>query len=280
MMFTQTNVLTKVLLNETIPQQEDVIAGILSGSEVMVVQSMPKNGKSIMASQIGMAIAAGKSVCGMECNQGKVLYVNLEQSPELFMSRLQNLAKKLLYSEKDLENLHILNLQGWCQKESYRRMRESIIESLPYEILLKRIAAELKKTKYKAVIIDSINSLLIDDETDPNGIFHFYHLLQNSICEKYQCAAVLVRTHIIQYDENNFPLPDYITDFIPSLADSVLTFHIPKEYVSAPPKTVTYEMIFDVRSFPRYPVQRVWFANGVFSPKASNGISMIGRISK
>ena len=66
-----------------------VLEGLIEAGDQVVLAGAPKAGKSLMASQIALAVASGGKFLGWRApNQRKVLYVNLELRPKRYGRRL------------------------------------------------------------------------------------------------------------------------------------------------------------------------------------------------
>lgn len=169
-----------------------------------ILAGKPKLGKSWLALQIALAIAAGGMALGKKVTQGPVLYLALEDSPR----RLQERMKK----------------QGWTT-------------GLPAEFLPlgqfvnqigdlrngggERMARQIEVKGYRMVVIDTLSRAVLGDQNDVQEMTVALTPLQE-IAHKLNCGVVVIDHHRKSSDVS----PDAITDILGStgkgaMADTV-----------------------------------------------------------
>jgi RecA-family ATPase len=119
-----------------------VLEGLIEAGDQVVLAGAPKSGKSLMASQIALAVASGGKFLGWKApTQRKVLYVNLELRPKRFGRRLiaqvggaRHLSHHTnLLTINDLRTLDILN--PTLRDEFAELVRSENIELVIWDVL-------------------------------------------------------------------------------------------------------------------------------------------------
>lgn len=91
----------------------EVIEGTLRLRDVMMISGSSKSGKSFLLIELALAIASGRTWLGRRCNQGAVLYLNMEIPDGGFSHRLENVRNAMDISLEEVRNnLFVLNLRG------------------------------------------------------------------------------------------------------------------------------------------------------------------------
>lgn len=153
-----------------------LIEGFLSlGSNMLVGKS--SQGKSILATQLAVAVSTGKEFLGRKVKQGKVLYHTSDEPEKLLKFRLntQELAKSP-YASNFLPLIRDLDMNRW---------------SINY---LDGLEEQIKKHKPKLVVIDSLRSAIAQPmgikETDEE--IGQYLVALKDVCEQHNVALLLI----------------------------------------------------------------------------------------
>lgn len=119
-----------------------VLEGLIEAGDQVVLAGAPKAGKSLMASQLALAVASGGKFLGWRApTQRKVLYVNLELRPKRFGRRLiaqvggaRNLSRHTnLLTINDLRTLDIID--PLRREEFAELVRSEGIELVIWDVL-------------------------------------------------------------------------------------------------------------------------------------------------
>lgn len=123
------------LINEIMPKGFFFLAG------------PPKIGKSILTLQMVSSIVTGQKFLGFDVDQGRVLYITLEDNVRRIKKRLQNMG---LYTMKGMENLEIEERWDYLNKGG-----------------LGKLLLKLTKKKYALCVMDTYaKSFLLKDNND------------------------------------------------------------------------------------------------------------------
>ena len=136
------------------PLKPELIEGILRQSHKMIIASTSKAGKTFILIELAVAIAEGMTWIGHRCNQGKVLYINMELDGASFLHRVKDIYGKLgMNHDNHVRNIEIWNLRG---------VGKTLSELAP--IIINR----MRDNGYLAVMIDPLYKVMEGDENS-NG---------------------------------------------------------------------------------------------------------------
>ena len=140
--------------NNLPPLKPELIQGILRQSHKMIVASTSKAGKTFILIELAVAIAEGMNWIGHRCNQGKVLYINMELDGASFLHRIKDIYNKMgMNHDNHVRNIEIWNLRG---------VGKTLSELAP--IIINR----MRDNNYLAVMIDPLYKVMEGDENS-NG---------------------------------------------------------------------------------------------------------------
>lgn len=169
------------LLEEDPELADELIEGILRQGHKMIIAGPSKAGKSFLLIELATAIAEGDEWIGHQCQQGKVLYLNLEVDRASFYHRMDDVYKAkgidISKSEGHANNIDIWNLRG---------------KVLPLEKLSDRLIQRCKENNYKAIILDPIYKVQSGDENSAGDIAKFTNELDKIVSE---LSASLIYCH-------------------------------------------------------------------------------------
>lgn len=163
----------KDILSKDFPPMPWIVPGILAPG-LAFLYGKPKLGKSWLTLQLTLSILTGGKVFGKDVEQGRVLYLALEDSER----RLQDRMKK----------------QGWPSSEGvdfmlYEAFREQI-GSLN-DAGGKRLLAFVESQKYRVVIVDTFSRALMGDQLDASEMTAAISPIQQSALSR-DIAVVIV----------------------------------------------------------------------------------------
>jgi hypothetical protein len=131
------------LLNDDIPEPDQVIEGVLDKSTLALFGSSSKSFKTWVTLHVAVAVACGWPWFGLKCRKGRVLYLNFELSRKRLQQRLRAISEKMGVEIGD--GIHIVHLKG--------------INVRP-ESLMRWLILQGKLRDYALVIIDPLYSML------------------------------------------------------------------------------------------------------------------------
>lgn len=140
------------------PLKPELIHGILRRGHKMMLASASKAGKTFALIELAVAIAEGRPWLGYQCEQGNVLYLNMELDEASFDHRFKSVYSAYGINDRHAGSIDIAHLRG---------RTSSLNELVP------RILRTTKNRDYSAVIIDPIYKLGIGDENAADQITTF-----------------------------------------------------------------------------------------------------------
>lgn len=156
-----------------LPLKEELIHGILRQKHKMILVGSSKAGKSFSLIQLAVCIAEGQSWLGHKCEQGRVLYINLEIDEASFEHRIEK-----VYEAMDLRPsglLEVVTLRG--QKVNIDELTDRIPQGI-----------------YAAIIIDPFYKFGVEDENAAGPIGEFCRKLDR-MSEKTGASVVYCHHH-------------------------------------------------------------------------------------
>lgn len=157
-----------------------LIDEVLRKGHKMLIAGPSKAGKSFLLIELCCAIAEGRQWLDWQCEQGKVLYVNLELDRASCLHRFKDVYQALGWNAEHLNNIDIWNLRG---------------KSVPMDKLAPKLIRRAAKKDYVAVIIDPIYKVITGDENSADQMSAFCNQF-DKICTEFiviicQTAAAL-----------------------------------------------------------------------------------------
>ncbi|WP_166083122.1 AAA family ATPase [Erysipelothrix anatis] len=135
-----------------------LIHNVLRQGHKMLIAGPSKAGKSFALIEMSIAIAEGKRWLNWQCEQGRVLYVNLELDRASALHRFKDVYNALGLPPTNIGNIEIWNLRG---------------KTSPMDKLTPKLIRRSAKRKYTAVIIDPIYKVLTGDENSADQMAYF-----------------------------------------------------------------------------------------------------------
>lgn len=187
-------------INDDLPDPEDfttlwedlpelapeLIQGILRKGHKMLLSGGSKTGKSMLMIQLAIAIASGGHWLGKVCEQGKVLYVNLEIDRASFARRIAAACeKRSIDPDKIQHNLIVWNLRG---------------HSTSLDKLAPKLIRRCAKENFTAVIIDPVYKVMMGDENKAGDMAAFCNQF-DKIATQLNCAVIYVH-HFSKGDQD------------------------------------------------------------------------------
>lgn len=157
----------------------ELIHGVLRQGHKMLLAGASKAGKSFALIELSIALAEGREWLGWSCEQGKVLYVNMELDPASAFHRFKDVYEGLGYPPKHVNNIDIWNLRG---------------NTVPMDKLAPKLIRRAEKQDYIAVIIDPIYKVLTGDENSAEDMAHFTNQF-DKIASQLKSAVIYCHHH-------------------------------------------------------------------------------------
>ena len=176
------------VMKDPTPQPE-VIRGLLRKSHKMLLTGASKAGKSMLLMELATAMAYNKPWLGFTCQQGRVLYINLEIDPISCQNRFFKIGKALQITDAarkaNKENLVVWNMRG--QLETV----QSLCDKVSWFIT---VYEQYKKDHFDMVIIDPLYMVIDGNENDAGDIKRTFNYLE-AIAARTGCSVVVCHHH-------------------------------------------------------------------------------------
>lgn len=156
-----------------------LIAGVLRRGHKMLLAGPSKAGKSFALIELCCALAEGRNWFGWPCEQGRVLYVNLELDRASCLHRFCDVYAALGWPPENLRNIDVWNLRG---------------KSVPMDQLAPKLIRRAAKKAYSAVIIDPIYKVITGDENSADQMAAFCNQFDR-VCTELGCAVIYCHHH-------------------------------------------------------------------------------------
>ena len=159
----------------------ELIGGVLREGCKMIITGESKAGKTCLSQNLAVCIAEGKPWLGkFKCEQGKVLYINLEVEAASLSLRFRSMyrAMEIEPTEKGAENIVQLNLRG---------------HAAPMDKLAPKIISRCRREgPYKAIILDPLYKVQQGDENSAEAIIKFCNALDRIA---HETGAAVIYDH-------------------------------------------------------------------------------------
>jgi len=159
----------------------ELIGGILREGCKMIITGESKAGKTCLSQNLAVCIAEGMPWLGkFPCEQGKVLYINLEVEAASLFYRFKAMYKAMdmKISKAGGDNIQLWNLRGYAA---------------PMEKLAPKIIRRCRNSgPYKAIIIDPLYKVQQGDENSAEAIMSFCNALDKIA---HETGAAIIYDH-------------------------------------------------------------------------------------
>ena len=161
------------------PLSPPLIDGVLRQGHKMLIAGPSKAGKSFALIELAISIAEGREWFGWPCQQGRVMYVNLELDPASCLHRLRDVYEAQKLTPNNIKNIDVWNLRG---------------RSVPMDRLAPKLIRRARSKGYIAVIIDPIYKIITGDENSADQMARFCNQF-DKVCTELNCAVIYCHHH-------------------------------------------------------------------------------------
>lgn len=157
----------------------ELIGGILREGNKMIITGESKAGKTCLSQELAVCIAEGKPWLGkFKCEQGKVLYMNLEVEEASLFYRFKTIYEANGWKiGENAHNIHPWNLRG---------------KALPLDKLADKVIRRCRGQHYKLIILDPLYKVQQGDENSAEAISTFCNALDKIA---HETGAAIVYDH-------------------------------------------------------------------------------------
>ena len=157
----------------------ELIGGILREGNKMIITGESKAGKTCLSQELAVCIAEGKPWLGkFKCEQGKVLYMNLEVEEASLFFRFKTIYEANGWEiGENAHNIHPWNLRG---------------KALPLNQLADKVIRRCRGQHYKLIVLDPLYKVQQGDENSAEAISTFCNALDKIA---HETGAAVVYDH-------------------------------------------------------------------------------------
>ena len=155
----------------------ELIPGILRKGRKMMIVGASKTGKSMLLSELAIAIAEGGTWLGRQCSRGRVLYVNLEIPEDTFWNRILDIYER--QGRRASNDLTVWNLRGYATQ---------------MDRLTPKLIRRAKKLNPDVVIVDPIYKVLTGDENSAEQMARFCNEF-DKLCTQLNASTIYCHHH-------------------------------------------------------------------------------------
>lgn len=157
----------------------ELIGGILREGNKMIITGESKAGKTCLSQELAVCIAEGKPWLGkFKCEQGKVLYMNLEVEEASLFYRFKTIYEANGWKiGENAHNIHPWNLRG---------------KALPLNKLADKVIRRCRGQHYKLIILDPLYKVQQGDENSAEAIIAFCNALDKIA---HETGAAVIYDH-------------------------------------------------------------------------------------
>ena len=156
-----------------------LIEGVLRQGHKMLLAGPSKAGKSFALIELCVAVAEGGRWFGLQCAQGRVLYVNLELDRASCLTRFKDVIEAMGARPSCVGNVDVWNLRG---------------KSKPMDQLAPSLIRRALKTRPIMVVIDPIYKVITGDENSAEQMAKFCNNFDR-VASEIGCAVVYCHHH-------------------------------------------------------------------------------------
>lgn len=156
-----------------------LIDGVLRQGHKMLLAGPSKAGKSFALIELCVAVAEGERWLGFQCEQGRVLYVNLELDRASCMHRFRDVVEAMGADPACAERIDVWNLRG---------------KSKPMDQLAPSLIRRALKSRPIMVVIDPIYKIITGDENSADQMARFCNQF-DKVATEIGCAVVYCHHH-------------------------------------------------------------------------------------
>jgi hypothetical protein len=114
-------------LADDIPDDREIIRGVLTARSKGVLSGCSKAGKTWLLIDAGVSVSQGMPFLGLETTQGRVLFINMELKPRTFQKRLRAVLEAKGIAG-NLAGFDVMHLRG--RKVSYETLLPALIDTV------------------------------------------------------------------------------------------------------------------------------------------------------
>lgn len=175
------------LANRPLRERRWILPGLIPEGKVTLMYGDGGTGKSLLALQLGVCIAAAVPFLEVPVEAIPVLYLGAEDDEEEMHRRLVDICIALDVRLPDLQNLHIISLAGSPDASLATEEKSRLVLNGLYH----RLRIRLSVFRGGVVILDTAADLYDANENDRGLVRTFLRSL-NALCAEYSVTIILL----------------------------------------------------------------------------------------
>ncbi len=178
------------LMTAEIPSVRFIFEPLIPRGEVTHLSADGGTGKSVLALEWAAHVACGKEWAGLPTEQGRVLFVSLEDPADVCRMRLRDVIRKCGLDAKAV-GMNVRIADGTKGMGALMALRDGVLH--PTEVLVE-LHAELQREPFDLIVIDNASDAFAGNENDRQEVRTFIRLMRR--IARDADAAVLVLAHV------------------------------------------------------------------------------------
>jgi RecA-family ATPase len=178
------------LADEPVAEREWFVPDVIPSSTVTLLGGDGGTGKSLLAMQLAVASATGRTWLGMDVKEGGAIYVSAEDDLDELRRRLASIAAAETIQVADIKKLNLLPLFG---EDALLAVVDREAGLLKTTTLFARLEERIAKERPALVVLDTLADLFGGDENNRAHARQFIGIL-NGLAARFHCV-VLVLAH-------------------------------------------------------------------------------------
>ena len=174
-----------------IPAREWVVEGLIPDRTSTMLSGDGGTGKSLLALQLGVAVATGTPWLGLPVEEAPVLFITAEDDMDELHRRLADICSASGLEWEDLYFLTIRSLVGEEKTLLANLTSKTVAEMVP-TMLAREIEKEADSIGAKLVILDTLANFYPGDENDRNQPTQFVSAILNGMAYRVGCAVLML----------------------------------------------------------------------------------------
>jgi RecA-family ATPase len=169
-----------------VPEREWLVPDLVPGKNVTLLSGDGGTGKSLVALQLAVSVAASRAWLGRPVEDGRVIYISAEDDAEELHRRTADIVKAEGLTFRDLSRLTIRSLAG---EDALLAVETAV--SLAATALMQEIHDAADTAPPKLIVLDTLADLYPANENDRAKVRAFVSMLRG-LSLRHRCAVLLL----------------------------------------------------------------------------------------
>ncbi|TNC74373.1 hypothetical protein FHG71_02930 [Rubellimicrobium roseum] len=174
------------LKGRPVPERPWLVPGLVPDRTVTLFSGDGGTGKSLLAHQLGIAVASGCGWLGMDVAQGRVIYLSAEDDDDELHRRTDDILRAIGRTYDDIEGLTLRSLAG---EDALLAVESGL--ALMASALFQELEARAADEQPALVVIDTLADVYPANENDRMKVRQFIGILRG-LAIRQRCAVMLL----------------------------------------------------------------------------------------